>query len=133
MTDKEALFILKHGSAEGDHKFFEAIDVIEDLVYRQKAKIEALKMDCEQLKSDVSNALCNLDNMEMLYNESRADAVKELKERLDAKSFSEWWFDEKEPSKVHVERFVSMAAVESTTIEMLAAPEIAPETQTPQE
>ena len=43
MTDNEitkALFILRHGSAEGEHKYFEAIEIIENEFNLQKAEIK---------------------------------------------------------------------------------------------
>ena len=43
MTLKQAFFILRHGSAEGRHKYIEAVKVIEDENNRQKAEIERLK------------------------------------------------------------------------------------------
>lgn len=56
MTDNEsislekAMFILRHGSAEGEHKYFEAIDIIEKEINRQKAEIERLKEENERYK-----------------------------------------------------------------------------------
>ena len=43
MTLDKALFILRHGSAEGEHKYFEAIEIIENEINRQKAEIERLQ------------------------------------------------------------------------------------------
>ena len=43
MTLKQAFFILRHGSAEGNHKYLEAVKVIEDEYNRQKETIEQLK------------------------------------------------------------------------------------------
>lgn len=48
MTLDKALFILRHGSAEGKRKYFEAIKIIENEVNRQKAEIERLKADCKK-------------------------------------------------------------------------------------
>lgn len=43
MTLKQAFFILRHGSAEGNHKYLEAVKVIEDEYNRQKETIEQLQ------------------------------------------------------------------------------------------
>lgn len=43
MTLKQAFFILRHGSSEREHKYLEAVKVIEDAYDHQKADIEALK------------------------------------------------------------------------------------------
>ena len=46
MTDNEinkALFILRHGSAEGEHKYLEAIEIIKSAYNRQKAEVEGYK------------------------------------------------------------------------------------------
>lgn len=43
MTLEQALFILRHGSAEGNHKYLEAVKVIEDEYNRQKETIEQLQ------------------------------------------------------------------------------------------
>ena len=40
MTIEKAMFILRHGSSEGEHKYFEAVDVIEKEYNRQQAEIE---------------------------------------------------------------------------------------------
>ena len=45
MSLEKAMFILRHGSAEGEHKYFEAIDVIEKEINRQKVEIKNLKSD----------------------------------------------------------------------------------------
>ena len=37
-----------------------------------------------QLESDISNALCNLDAIEALYENARAEAIKEFAEKLKA-------------------------------------------------
>lgn len=50
-----------------------------DLINRQQAKIKRLEMDKEQLEIDVSNANCNFGNMELLYKDARAEAIKEFK------------------------------------------------------
>ena len=68
MTIKQAFFILRHGSAEGNHKYLEAVKVIEDEFNRQKAEIERLKEE--------------KDNLIRTYAECQAEAVKEFAERL---------------------------------------------------
>lgn len=54
------------------------------LVKRQKSKIERLEMDKEQLEKDVSNALCNLGELELHYAYARTEAIKEVAEKLKA-------------------------------------------------
>lgn len=46
-------------------------------INRLKSHIKALEMDKEQLEFDVENALCNLGNVEAMYE----DALKKLAER----------------------------------------------------
>lgn len=43
MTLEQAFFILRHGSAEGNHKYLEAVKVIEDEYNRQKVELKVLK------------------------------------------------------------------------------------------
>ena len=64
-----------------------------DLIYNQKAKIEALQMDNEQLQSDIVNANMNLEHIqyeyELLKQEKSvviAEAIKEFAERLKGKA-----------------------------------------------
>ncbi|MBQ2775151.1 MAG: hypothetical protein IJF40_04610 [Clostridia bacterium] len=73
MTLEKAFFILRHGSAEGNHKYFEAISVIENEYNRQKAEIERLEADNEYLQNKVFK----------VAHEVRAEVVKEFAERLD--------------------------------------------------
>ena len=68
-------------------------DVI-DLIERQQTEIKALKMDKEQLESDISNALGNLDHMTQLYE----GAIKEFAEKLKAKAM--YWTDDR--TKFHI-------------------------------
>ena len=68
MSIEKAMFILRHGSAEGEHKYFEAIEIIEKEYHRQKAEIEKLE---EELKSSVA-----------FY---KTAAIKEFAERLTSK------------------------------------------------
>lgn len=67
---EKAMFILRHGSAEGEHKYFEAIQVIEIEYNRQKAEIEKLE---KELKNSVA-----------FY---KTAAIKEFAERLKEKTF----------------------------------------------
>ena len=75
MTLKQAFFILRHGSAEGNHKYLEAVKVIEGEYNRQKAEIEDLEIEKEHLV--------------VFLAEARADAVKEFAERLKRQVFSD--------------------------------------------
>ena len=50
MTIEKAMFILRHGSAEGEHKYFEAVDLIEKEYNRQQAEIENLKHNLKCVK-----------------------------------------------------------------------------------
>ena len=72
MTLEKAFFILRHGSAEGEHKYFEAISVIENEYNRQKAEIERLTADNEYLQ----------DKVFKVAHEVKAEAIKEFAERL---------------------------------------------------
>ena len=84
MSLEKALFILRYGSAEGEHKYFEAIAVIENKLKSQEVQIEALR---EQF------ALPITEEDEDWYSEPplktpdeiRADAVKEVAEALRGK------------------------------------------------
>lgn len=44
-----------------------------DLINRQKSKVQALKMDIEQLQNDIINANCNCDHIAMLFEEEKAE------------------------------------------------------------
>lgn len=77
ITQTEALDLIKRQQAEIERlkSMNQAkLDMIHDL----RAKIEALEMENEQLKSDIANALMNADHMEELYN----NAIKEFAERV---------------------------------------------------
>lgn len=106
MSDKsmkleQAMFILRHGSAEGEHKYFEAISVIEKVYNRLKSenkncgvkiqnqreqlkvcneKIKRLEVDIEKLK----RLEFQTDALNEAYEESVKEAVKEFAERLCA-------------------------------------------------
>ena len=78
MSLKKAMFILRHGSAEGEHKYFEAIDVIEKEINRQKAEIEELNLKCSHI------AYCHdkLKHAELPQEIefAKAEAIKEFAE-----------------------------------------------------
>jgi hypothetical protein len=68
------------------------------VVNRQKAKIEALQMDNEQLQSDIVNANMNLEHIqyeyELLKQEKSvviAEAIKEFADRLIKKCDAPHW------------------------------------------
>lgn len=76
MTLKQAFFILRHGSAEGNHKYLEAVKVIEDEYNRQKAEIERLTINMNAFGLGMKREKERADN-------ARAEAVKEFAERLN--------------------------------------------------
>ena len=79
MTLKKALFILRHGSAEGEHKYFEAIEIIENEITHQKAEIERYeKSFAEVLKSIKEVQILVVKDIA----KAKADAVKEFAERV---------------------------------------------------
>ena len=66
MSLNQAMFILRHGSAEGEHKYFKAIDRIEKEINRQKAEIERLK-SMNQSKLDMIHDLrAEIENTQKL-------------------------------------------------------------------
>lgn len=83
MTENEIIKALKHCKTTsctgcpyaGDDLLRECIEnLIGDalvLINRQKAKIEALQMDNDQLQSDVINANCNCDHIIMLLEDKK--------------------------------------------------------------
>ena len=78
MTLKQALFILRHGSAEGVKAYLEAVKVCEDEINRQKQEIERL----QGIVLDVTATLCEL---EIRSEHIKAEAIKEFAERLATK------------------------------------------------
>lgn len=116
MSDKsmkleQAMFILRHGSAEGEHKYFEAISVIEKAYNRLKAenkncgktilnqreqlkagneKIKEQQAEIERLESKV-NRLKRYDEERdirlhaRLIANAKSEAYKEFAERLKEK------------------------------------------------
>ena len=71
MTDNEimslekAMFILRHGSAESIYKYFEAINIIEKEINRQKAEIERLEINLEEAHIDIKEHLAEIERLEM--------------------------------------------------------------------
>lgn len=75
MTLKQAFFILRHGSAEGNHKYLEAVKVIEDEFNRQKAEIEKLTINMNAFGLAMKREKERADS-------ARTEAVKEFADRL---------------------------------------------------
>lgn len=76
-------------------QFSKDVAFLKGVLCKQKSLIEAQKMDIEQLRSDIINAICNSDHVAMLYEEekrmmehaitkARAEAIKEFAGRLKA-------------------------------------------------
>ena len=120
MSDKsmrleQAMFILRHGSAEGEHKYFEAISVIEkaynrlkaenkncgvkiqnqreqlkacnEKIKEQQAEIERLTPENERLYGKVEElSLVLSDTVKIRYKEAKSEALKEFSERLKEKA-----------------------------------------------
>lgn len=98
MSLNQAMFILRHGSAEGEHKYFKAIDRIEKEINRQKAEIERLKsmnqskLDMiHDLRAEIENTqkllqatINNSLAREDLFQFLEAEAIKEVAEVLEA-------------------------------------------------
>lgn len=96
MTLKQAFFILRHGSAEGNHKYLEAVKVIEDEYNRQKETIEQLQtalFKCgekmmemqetiDRTKAEIEDLEIEKEHLVVFLAEARADAVKEFCERM---------------------------------------------------
>jgi predicted transcriptional regulator len=97
MTLKQAFFILRHGSAEGIHKYLEAITVIEDEYNRQKEEIEELR---EIVFMDRSEAIKQL----------KAEAVKELAEMLKATAIGRVAWDDDDEA---IEGFVAVDEIDN--------------------
>ena len=73
MTLEKALFILRHGSAEGEHKYFEAITIIENEINRQKSEIERLKYNLKAVLDERAD---------------HSEAIKEFADRLKENSIA---------------------------------------------
>ena len=88
MTDNEimpiekAKFILRHGSAEGEHKYFEAIDVIEKEINRLQAEVEQWQGGYMTQKQEIANLEVELKAMRGAANSYKAEAER-LKEKLN--------------------------------------------------
>lgn len=95
---KKALFILRNGSSEGERKYFEAIEIIENEYNRQKAEIKQKDTEIdilirknENLKDEVSELRAEVERLQKeqeifgeigkLYSEVKADAYNEFAER----------------------------------------------------
>ena len=64
MNIKKALFILRHGSYEGRHKYLEAVQTIEDELNRQNSNIEELKSKNSSLTSDLTSLRAEIKRLE---------------------------------------------------------------------
>ena len=93
MTLKQAFFILRHGSAEGNHKYLEAVKIIEVAYNRQvqeldlaKQALTALTEERMRLQREIDNECdhCGCVLIDQRDN-ARADAVKEFAERVKEK------------------------------------------------
>lgn len=118
MSDKsmkleQAMFILRHGSAEGEHKYFEAISAIEkaynrlkaenkncgvkiqnqreqlkacnEKIKEQQAEIEGLTTENERLNGKVEElSLVLSDTIKIRYKEAKSEAYKEFAEACKA-------------------------------------------------
>ena len=80
MTYEEAMFILRHGSCEGEHKYLEAVLVIEEEVNRQKAEIERLNEKYSRMKFNLESVLAErADHTEAIIEfASRIEGVLSL-------------------------------------------------------
>jgi hypothetical protein len=90
MTLKQAFFILRHGSAEGNHKYLEAVKVIEDEFNLQREEVERLadrSHKCIYLSDDETTEYCVDGPCPKFKTEAqiRAEAVKEFAERVKEK------------------------------------------------
>lgn len=68
MTLKQAFFILRHCSAEGNHKYLEAVKVIEDEYNRQKAEIERKEAEIRKRDYALSSIVWYNGHEEWLIN-----------------------------------------------------------------
>lgn len=83
---------------EDIEQFSKDVAFLKGVLCKQKSLIEAQKMDIEQLRSDIINAICNSEHVAMLYEEekrmvehaitkARTEAIKEFAGRLKVESF----------------------------------------------
>jgi hypothetical protein len=98
MTLKQAFFILRHGSAEGNHKYLEAVKVIEDEYNRQKETIKQLQTalfkcgeDMAEMqetinhqKAEIEEYQKHIDNDIIYVKAVKTEAVKEFAEIIKA-------------------------------------------------
>lgn len=80
MSLEKAMFILRHGSAEGEHKYFEAINVIEKEHNRQKAEIEKWKAECGNQSTLWSQHYESI--FETAKETIKSEAIKEFAEKV---------------------------------------------------
>lgn len=85
MTLKQAFFILRHGSAEGNHKHLEAVKVIEDEYNRQKETIEQLQtalFKCGEDAVEIENYK-KIAEYQQSLSMDRFFEIKRLKETVE--------------------------------------------------
>lgn len=85
MTLKQAFFILRHGSAEGNHKYLEAVKVIEDEYNRQKETIELLQtalFKCGENSAEIENYK-NIAEHQQSISMDRFFEIQRLKEEIE--------------------------------------------------
>lgn len=63
MTIEKAMFILRHGSAEGEHKYFEAVDVIEAEIEKLNVELVGMRGACESYKMHYDNAQAEIERL----------------------------------------------------------------------
>ena len=87
MTFEQAMFILRHGSCESDHKYLEAVLVIQEKIQFQKAEIHRLNVElvgmrgaCESYKMHYDNAQAEIDELQKLLDLSNKLLDKKQKE-----------------------------------------------------
>ena len=83
MTFNEALFILRHGSAEGEHKYLQAVQAIEDEVKRLQERNEQLQAQKEEMHIDLIAAeeyamrlKTENDNVQKEMSKKACDAIE---------------------------------------------------------
>lgn len=97
----------------------EAKDAVKNkLLAKAEAKIEALEMDNEQLKSDIANAEMNLENLSRHIFEIREweARVKFLKKQIQAEAVKEFWGRLKE--YIEANDFVKISDIDNLLKEM---------------
>ncbi|MBO5408919.1 MAG: hypothetical protein J6A61_05955 [Clostridia bacterium] len=89
MTFEKAMFILRHGSCEGERKYLEAVLVIEEEVNRQKAEIERLKEENKKQKlvleniNDTIHPLPFVTDFDVAMSQAKSEAIKEFTSRIE--------------------------------------------------